>query len=76
MSYSARWCAWLCVLLPVAVCAGPGLRLDPLYGPLSERFAGQQPTAFVAGGPLLPDRSRGLIVQSVEVDSMGMIHYG
>lgn len=77
MSYSARWCAWLCIpLLAAAVYAEPSLRFEPMYGPLSERFAATQRTAFIAGWPLLPDRSRGLIEHRVEVDSLGMIHYG
>ena len=77
MSYSARHCAWLCFsLLAAAVYAEPGLHYEPMYGPLSERFAESQSTALIAGRPLLPDRSRGLIEHKVEVDSVGMIHYG
>ena len=77
MSYSARYCAWLYFsLLAAAVYAEPGLHYEPMYGPLSERFAESQPTALIAGRPLLPDRSRGLIEHKVEVDSVGMIHYG
>ena len=70
MSYSARWCARLClILLAAAVYADPGLRFEPMYGPLSERFSPGYQTAFIAGWPLLPDRSRGLIKHEVEVDS-------
>ncbi len=77
MSYSASHCAWLCFsLLAAAVYAEPGLHYEPMYGPLSERFAESQQTALIAGRPLLPDRSRGLIEYKVEVDSLGMIHYG
>ena len=66
MSYSARHCAWLCFyLLAAAVYAEPGLHYEPMYGPLSERFAESQQTALIAGRPLLPDRSRGLIEHKV-----------
>ena len=77
MSSSAHWCAWLCFsLLAAVVYAEPGLHFEPMYGPLSERFAVSQQTALIAGRPLLPDRNRGLIEYQVEVDSLGMIHYG
>ena len=76
MSHSTRWCAWLCFPLFAAVTyAEPGLHFEPLYGLLSERFAAREQTAFIAGRPLLSDRSRGMIEHQVDVDSLGMTHY-
>ena len=56
MSYSARHCAWLCFyLLAAAVYAKPGLHYEPMYGPLSERFAESQPTMCATFARSLPE---------------------
>ena len=69
--------SWLCVcLLAVVVRAEPGLHFEPLYGPLSQRFAVPSQTAFGAGQPLLPAPARALISYQAAVDSLGMAHYG
>ena len=68
---------WLCVCLLVAVAhAEPGLHFEPLYGPLSQRFAAPRQDAFGAGQPLLPALSRVPISYQAAVDSVGMAHYG
>ena len=69
--------AWLCVcLLAVVVRAEPKLHFEPLYGPLSQRFAVPSQTAFGAGQPLLPAPDRAPISYQAVVDSLGMVHYG
>ena len=56
--------------------AEPGLHFEPLYGPLSQRFAGSGQAAFGAGQSLLPSPSRLPISYQAAVDSVGMAHYG
>ena len=68
---------WLCVCLLAAVAhAEPGLHFDPLYGPLSQRFAAPRQAAFGVAQPLLPAPSRAPISYQAAVDSVGMAHYG
>ena len=69
--------SWLCVCSLAAVAhAEPGLHFEPLYGPLSQRFAVPRQAAFGAGQPLLPAPSRAPISYQATVDSVGMAHYG
>ena len=69
--------SWLCVcLLAPAAYAEPKLHFEPLYGPLSQRFAAPRQDAFGAGQPLLPALGRALIAYQATVDSVGMAHYG
>ncbi|MXY84700.1 MAG: hypothetical protein F4Y91_22225, partial [Gemmatimonadetes bacterium] len=69
--------SWLCVcLLAVVVRAEPKLHFEPLYGPLSQRFAVPSQVAFGTGQPLLPAPDRALISYQAAVDSLGMAHYG
>lgn len=69
--------SWLCVcLLAVVVRAEPKLHFEPLYGPLSQRFAVSSQVAFGTGQPLLPAPDRALISYQAAVDSLGMAHYG
>ena len=71
------WSQWLCVCLLAAVAhAEPGLHFEPLYGPLSQRFAAPRQAAFGAGQPLLPAPSRAPISYQAAVDSLGMANYG
>ena len=68
--------SWLCVCLLAAVAsAEPKLHFEPLYGPLSQRFAAPRQATFEAGQPLLPAPSRALISYQATVDSMGMANY-
>ena len=69
--------SWLCVcLLAVVVRAEPKLHFEPLYGPLSQRFAVPSQAAFGASQPLLPAPDRAPISYQAVVDSLGMAHYG
>ena len=71
------WSQRLCVCLLAAVAhAEPGLHFEPLYGPLSQRFAAPRQAAFGAGQPLLPAPSRAPISYQAAVDSLGMANYG
>ena len=56
--------------------ADPGLHFEPLYGPLSQRFAVPRQATFGVGQPLLPAPSRAPISYQAAVDSAGMAHYG
>ena len=68
---------WLCVCLLAAVAyAEPGLHFEPLYGPLSQRFAAPGQAALGAGQSLLPAPSRAPISYQAAVDSVGIAHYG
>ena len=71
------WSQWLCVCLLAAVAhAEPGLHFEPLYGPLSQRFAAPRQATLGAGQPLLPAPSRAPISYQAAVDSLGMANYG
>ncbi|MFT5086789.1 MAG: cell surface protein SprA [Planctomycetota bacterium] len=65
-------CTALSLMLPVRSIAAPGLRYDPLYGPLAGRYESKG-VAFGAGKPLLPMLGgQQLMTHQVTVDSLGV----